>query len=113
MRALRATRRGAKYIARRLQSMLMVATMSEQGLRSGRGAEVTGSKKHQAWLPMDHIEKLLKEACLNHAYPIKHILRDYSLMKSFMTFGSLSEAWKLMRSPSRATQRPFPEKTWS
>jgi hypothetical protein len=55
MRALRAMRRGAKYIARRLQSMMMVATMSEQGLRCGRGVEVTGSKKRQAWPPTDHI----------------------------------------------------------
>jgi hypothetical protein len=49
----------------------------------------TGSSKHQAWSPMDHIEKILEDTCSNHTYPIKHKLRDCSMMKSFMTLGSL------------------------
>jgi hypothetical protein len=39
---------------------------------------------------MDHFEKLLKETCPNHAYPIKCKLKDCGLVKSFMTMGSLS-----------------------
>jgi hypothetical protein len=78
-----------------------------------RVTTATGSSKHQARPPTDHIEKLLKETCPNHTYPVKHKLRDCSIMKSFMTSGSLPEAWKLMRSPMRATQHPFPEKTRS
>jgi hypothetical protein len=49
----------------------------------------TGSSKHQAWSPMDHIEKILEDTCSNHTYPIKHKLKDCSMMKSFMTLGSL------------------------
>jgi hypothetical protein len=37
-----------------------------------RGTAVAGSRKHQAWPPMDHIEKVLEETCPNHTYPIKH-----------------------------------------
>jgi hypothetical protein len=78
-----------------------------------RVTAATGSSKRQARPPTDHFEKLLKETCLNHTNPVKHKLRDCSIMKSFMTSGSLPEAWKLMRSPMRATQHPFPEKTRS
>jgi hypothetical protein len=46
-----------------------------------------GSSKHQARPPMDHFEKLLEEAYPNHAYPIKHKLWDYGLVRSFMTSG--------------------------
>jgi hypothetical protein len=56
----------------------------------GHAAEVLGSSKRYAWPPTDHFEKLLEEACPKHAYPVKHKLRDYSMMKSFMTSGSLS-----------------------
>jgi hypothetical protein len=28
--------------------------------------------------------------CLNHSYPIKHKLKEYTIMKNFMTSGALS-----------------------
>jgi hypothetical protein len=37
---------------------------------------------------LDHFEKLLKGTCPNHAYPIKHAYKDYSLMKRFLSRGS-------------------------
>jgi hypothetical protein len=49
------------------------------------------SGKCQAWPLMDHIERLLEEACPNHEYPIKHKLNDYGMMKNFMTSGSLTQ----------------------
>jgi hypothetical protein len=36
--------------------------------------EATGSGKHQARPPMDHFERLLREACPNHAYAVKYKL---------------------------------------
>jgi hypothetical protein len=51
---------------------------------------VTGSSKRQTRLPTDHFEKLLEEICPNHAYPIKHKLRDCGLMKNFMASGSFA-----------------------
>jgi hypothetical protein len=46
--------------------------------------------KRQSSLPTDHIKKLFEEACVNHAYLIRHKLKDYSMMRSFMTSGSIT-----------------------
>jgi hypothetical protein len=43
-----------------------------------------GSGKPQAQPPIDHVEKLLDEAFLNHANPLKHKHRDCGVMKNFM-----------------------------
>jgi hypothetical protein len=31
---------------------------------------------------------MLEEPCPNHAFPIKHLLKDYSLMRKFLSGGS-------------------------
>jgi hypothetical protein len=82
-RAPRAARRGASCTVR---------SVNEQagGFGVGRATEVTGSRKRQARPSTNHFGNLLEEACPNHSYPIKQKLRDYGLMKSFMTSGSLS-----------------------
>jgi hypothetical protein len=67
-----------------------------------------GSGKGQAWPPMDHFEKLLKETCPNHAYPIKHKLRHCGMMMNFMALAPSPEAWKSMRSPDEGGATPFP-----
>ena len=36
----------------------------------------------------DHFDKLLEGPCPNHAFPIKHMYKDCSLMKHFFTVGS-------------------------
>ena len=36
----------------------------------------------------NHFEKLLKGPCLNHAFPVKHLLKDCSLMRRFLSEGS-------------------------
>ena len=36
----------------------------------------------------DHFEKLLEGPCPNHAFPIKHLYKDYGLMKWFLSGGS-------------------------
>jgi hypothetical protein len=33
----------------------------------------------------DHFKRLLEEACLNNSYPLKNKLKDYDMMKNFMT----------------------------
>jgi hypothetical protein len=38
--------------------------------------------------------KLLEVACLNHTYSTKHKLKDYTMMKNFMTSGALSKGKK-------------------
>jgi hypothetical protein len=61
----------------------------------------TGSSKHQARPPTDHFERLLQEACPNHAYSIKQKLRDCGMMKNFMVLGSLTQG--------ESDAVPFPE----
>jgi hypothetical protein len=43
--------------------------------------------KHQALQSKDHFEKLLEATCQNNLYPVKHKLKDFTMMKKFMTLG--------------------------
>jgi hypothetical protein len=45
--------------------------------------------RHQAWQLKDHFKKLLEVTCPNHTYPIKHKLKECTMMKNFMTTGAL------------------------
>jgi hypothetical protein len=63
--------------------------------------------KRQVQPPKDHFEKPLAETCLNHAYTIKYKLRDCSLMKSFMTTGSLSRGMEVDEGPIEGDAMPF------
>ena len=36
----------------------------------------------------NHFKKLLEGPCLNHAFPIKHLCKDFGLMKWFLSRGS-------------------------
>jgi hypothetical protein len=49
-----------------------------------------GYDKRPTRLPMDHFKMLLKEACSNHTYPVRHNLKDCSMMRGFMTSGTLT-----------------------
>jgi hypothetical protein len=44
--------------------------------------------------PKDHFEKLLEATCPNHSYPVKHKLKDCTMMKNFMTSGAFSKGRK-------------------
>ena len=37
---------------------------------------------------LNHFKKLLEGPCPNHAFPVKHLYKDYSLMKWFLSEGS-------------------------
>jgi hypothetical protein len=58
---------------------------------------------------MDHFKRLLEEACPNHAYPIWHKLKDYDMMRSFITSGSLTWGVELNEAPNGSDTMPFPE----
>jgi hypothetical protein len=38
--------------------------------------------KRQVRQLKDHFEKLLEVTCLNHSYPVKHKLKDYTMLKN-------------------------------
>jgi hypothetical protein len=56
---------------------------------------------------MDHFERLFEEVCPNHAYAIKHKLRDCSLMKNFMAKWSLSWGMEVDEAPIKDDATPF------
>ena len=37
---------------------------------------------------LNHFKKLLEGTCQNHAFPVKHLLKDYNLMQWFLSGGS-------------------------
>jgi hypothetical protein len=57
---------------------------------------------------MDHLKRLLEEACPNHSYPVRHKLRDCSMMRSLMTSGSLTWGAELNEWPDGSKTTPFP-----
>jgi len=52
----------------------------------------------------NHFEKLLEGPCLNHAFPIKHMYKDYGLMKLFLSRGS--NKGSTGRTPTRPQTTP-------
>jgi hypothetical protein len=67
------------------------------------------SDKRQARLPTDQFKRLLEEACPNHTYPVRHKLKDCSMMRCFMTSGSLTWVVELDEGPNGSDTSPFPE----
>jgi hypothetical protein len=65
--------------------------------------------KHHPWLPMDHLEKLLEATCPNHMYPIMYRLKECTLMKNYMTTGSLVRNKKSKGDLGRKAAPPFLE----
>jgi hypothetical protein len=61
------------------------------------------------WPPTDHFERLLEEACPNHAYPIKHKLKDRDMMNNFMTLGSHTQGSELEEDLDGSDVIPFPK----
>jgi hypothetical protein len=63
----------------------------------------------------DHFKKLLKGSCSNHAYPVKHMYKDCSLMKRFLSGGSNRGVQKKKPDPSadnvEEKEGAFPETT--
>jgi hypothetical protein len=52
--------------------------------------------------------KLLEVACLNHTNSTKHKLKDYTMMKNFMTSGALSKGKKPDGDTCRKSATPNP-----
>jgi len=50
-------------------------------------ADRKGGQKPSEGTP-NHFEKLLEGPCLNHAFLVKHLLKDCSLMRQFLSRGS-------------------------
>jgi hypothetical protein len=53
--------------------------------------------KRRTQLLKDHFKKVLEVACPHHPYPVKHKLRDCTMMKIFMSLGTSTAAAELAR----------------
>jgi hypothetical protein len=65
------------------------------------------SGKHQVLPPTNHFKKLLEETCPNHAYPVKHKLRDCIMMKNFISSGSLARGMEVDDVLDEGNTMPF------
>jgi hypothetical protein len=60
--------------------------------------------------PTDHFEKLLEVTCPNHKFPIKHKLKECSMMKNYMTTRSQARAKKTEGESAGKVTAPFQRK---
>jgi hypothetical protein len=67
-------------------------------------ATTAHSDEHQVRPPTDHFRRLLGGACPNHAYPIRHKLKN----ESFMISGFLTQGTELEEDPGGSDTMPFP-----
>jgi hypothetical protein len=74
----------------------------------GHIATVAHGDRCQVRPSTDHFRRLLEKACSNHAYPIKHKLKNYDMMKSFMISESFTRGMELDKDPSGSDTKPFP-----
>jgi hypothetical protein len=69
--------------------------------------------KRQARQPKDYFEKLLEAAHLNHTYPVKHKLKECTIIKNFMTSGALSKGKKPEGDPTGKGVTTSLRRRWS
>ena len=50
-------------------------------------ADHKGGQKPTEGAP-NHFKKMLEGPCLNHTFPVKHLLKDWSLMQKFLSGSS-------------------------
>jgi hypothetical protein len=75
----------------------------------GHTSFATRSSRRMVRSPIEHFKRLLEKACPNHAYPVRHKLKDYEMMRSYMTSGSLTWGAEPGKGPDRSDATPFPE----
>jgi hypothetical protein len=65
--------------------------------------------KWQTWPSKDHFKKLLEATYLHHPYPVKHMLKDCTMIKKFMMTGTFSRGSKPGGEPGEKSVVPIPE----
>jgi hypothetical protein len=114
-RAQNGIRTGNKWCKQRPLGTATTASRDEdrgwEAGSSGMGgtSATTRSGRRSARMPTDHFNRLLEEACPNHAYPVRHKLKDCGMMWSFMTSLSLTWGTEPDEGPDGSDVAPFPE----
>jgi hypothetical protein len=119
---VRGTKRSAKGDKRGLKQRSQQVTVTTSCDEGGNDKEVDDSDeelvatvecdfKHQACQPADHIEKLLEATCPNYVYPVRHKLKECTMMTNYMTMGTFAKGKKPKGdSVGKATAPFFEEK---
>jgi hypothetical protein len=69
--------------------------------------------KRQAWQPANHFEKLLEATCPNHTYPVRHKLKECTMMKNYMTIGTFAKGKRPEGDLVGKAAAPLPRRRWS
>jgi hypothetical protein len=65
--------------------------------------------KRQAWQPAYHFEKLLEAIYWNHTYPVKHKLKECTMIKNYMTTRTFAKGKRPEGDSAGKVAAPFPE----
>jgi hypothetical protein len=87
----------------------MPSVMKQVALAWGHASVATRSNKHLVRSCTDHFKRLLEETRPNHAYLVRHKLKNCGMMWSFMTLGSLTWGTESSEGPNGSDAAPFPE----
>jgi hypothetical protein len=71
-------------------------------------AAIERNFKWQTWLSKDHFEKLFEATYPYHPYPVKHKLKDCTIIKKIKTSGNPSRGSKLEGGPGGKSAAPNP-----
>jgi hypothetical protein len=74
-----------------------------------RTPAATQNDKRRARPSTFHFKRLLEEACPNHTNPVRHKLKDCSMIRSFMISGSITGGAELNEGPNGSDTTSFPE----
>jgi hypothetical protein len=104
---------GKKGQKRHLRCITIVASDDSDSEKAGNSDEeyvtiIERDIKHQAQQSKDHFKKLIEATCPDHSYPIKHKLKDCTMMKKFMTSWAFSKGRKPKADPGRKGATPIP-----
>jgi hypothetical protein len=92
----RGGKKGQKQLPRRITVVGSNGSGDEEVGNSSEECVAVAERdfKCQTRPPKDHFQKHLKATCLHHSYPVKHKLKDCTMMINFMMLGTFSKGRK-------------------
>jgi hypothetical protein len=67
------------------------------------------NSKHQVRQPTDHFKKLLEASCPNNMYPVRHKLKECTMIKNYMTMETFAKGKRPEGDLAGKAASPFPD----